>query len=216
MKYHDLRVAIEVIALLVLSACAAPPPAPISTVTAQPTHVTSPISTPTAMVTLIAEPTPTPISIRDLLVISPLNATSVTQVARLGKGEFNKVAWSPDGMTLAVATSIGIFLYNPETLEELRFIDTRTSILSIAFSPDGQALASGSYQKMQLWNTNTGELLGTLKTSSHQALSVAFSPNGHMIASGWSDYAVRLWEYQQPYTSAHTRRAHQFGAERRV
>ena len=43
---------------------------------------------------------------------------------RGGRGTANDLTYSPDGKTLAVAASIGIYLYDAETLADLRFIDT--------------------------------------------------------------------------------------------
>lgn len=66
--------------------------------------------------------------------------------ARLGKGRISDVVYSPDGTRLAVASGIGIWLYDAQTGEELDLlIGWYTHILlSVAFSPDGSTLASAS------------------------------------------------------------------------
>ena len=65
--------------------------------------------------------------------------------ARLGKGRISEIAYSPDGTRLAVASSIGIWLYDAQTGEALDLLTGHTSwVLSVSFSPDGQTLASGS------------------------------------------------------------------------
>lgn len=65
--------------------------------------------------------------------------------ARLGKGEVKNVAYSPDGNVIAVASGIGIWLYDLQTYQELSLLQEHTgSIYSVIFSPDGQTLASGS------------------------------------------------------------------------
>ena len=39
--------------------------------------------------------------------------------ARLGKGDISEIQYSPDGRRLAVASSIGIWIYNAQTGQEL-------------------------------------------------------------------------------------------------
>ncbi|MGC8947394.1 MAG: WD40 repeat domain-containing protein, partial [Anaerolineae bacterium] len=76
--------------------------------------------------------------------LSPENAGQVAQLARWGKGTVNQVAFSPDGRLLAVASSLGVYLYDAETLEEIRFLESPAWVTSVAFSPDGRLLASAS------------------------------------------------------------------------
>ena len=70
-------------------------------------------------------------------------------LARLGKGSIGwgdgPVAYSPDGARLAVATSLGIWLYDADTGAETALFTGHTDdVNSVAFSPDGTTLASGS------------------------------------------------------------------------
>ena len=63
---------------------------------------------------------------------------------RLGKGGINEIAYSPDGTKLAVASAIGIWIYNIQTTEELYlYTGHMGEVLSISFSPDGKTIASG-------------------------------------------------------------------------
>ena len=73
--------------------------------------------------------------------------------ARLGKGSISEIAYSPDGTLLAVAGSIGIWIYDAETGEELDPLTGHTFwLLSVWFSPDGQTLETGSYDgTVLLW-----------------------------------------------------------------
>ena len=65
--------------------------------------------------------------------------------ARLGKGWISNIAYSPDGTRLAVASAIGIWIYDAQTGEELDLLTGHTGwVRSVAFSPDGTTIASGS------------------------------------------------------------------------
>ena len=62
---------------------------------------------------------------------------------RLGKGSVQDIAYSPDGSRLAVASSIGIWIYDAQTGEALDLLTGHTgSVNSVVFSPDGSTLAS--------------------------------------------------------------------------
>ena len=152
---------------------------------------TSAINTPTEEPTSIVE---TPAMILSNLPITPENANQVSQVGQMGKGSIKQVVYSPSGQLLAVASSIGIYLYDSRDLSQIRFIDTGFWINSVAFSPDGQTLASGSTDNtIQLWNVSDGSLLSTLSGHSYSVLSLAFSPDGQTLASGSSDNTIKLW-----------------------
>ena len=98
--------------------------------------------------------------------------------ARLGKGAVLDIAYSPDGASIAVATTIGIWLYDAQTYQELDILIGHTSwVESVVFSPDGQTLASGSWDKtLSLWDVETGENKQTLIGHTDSVMSVVFSP----------------------------------------
>ena len=65
--------------------------------------------------------------------------------ARLGKGWIGDMQYSPDGTRLAVASSIGVWLYDADTHQELALLTGHTAgVTGVSFSTDGRTLASRS------------------------------------------------------------------------
>ena len=70
----------------------------------------------------------------------PENAT-----LRLGKGRIYDLKHSPNGNLIAVASSIGVWIYDAHSGKEIRVLQKHTDwVSSLAFSPNGKILASGS------------------------------------------------------------------------
>ncbi len=117
--------------------------------------------------------------------------------ARLGKGRISgEITYSPDGTRLAVASSIGIWIYDARTWEALDLLPRHWGdALSMSYSPDGRTLASGSDDNtVILWDVNTGEERRTLTGHTDWVRSVSFSPDGRTLASGGWDGTIRLWD----------------------
>ncbi len=120
-------------------------------------------------------------------------------IARLGKGRLSQgeraVALSPDGRMLAAASTIGIWLYDWETLRPLAHFPTgSTRVASVAFSPDGTMLATGQEdpEGKKLWDIATGEVIANLGQPG--ASATVFSPDGTRLASGLWDGTIQLWD----------------------
>ena len=120
-----------------------------------------------------------------------------------GGRDIHEMAYAPDGNHLAVASSIGVFIYNLQTSEELHSLKGhRGEVYSVAFSPDGNTLASGTEDDtVRLWDAVTGKHKRTLKGHTTTVFghsgavhSVAFSPDGSTLASGSGDQTIRLWD----------------------
>lgn len=121
-------------------------------------------------------------------------------IARLGKGIINEIAYSPDGKYLAVAASIGIWLYDMKTYQEVALLTGPAGhIKSVDFSPNGKTIISGSQDgAVYLWDTDTKTHNKTLIGNLDWGECVTLTPDGNIIASGGeaiegSAPSINLW-----------------------
>ena len=116
-------------------------------------------------------------------------------IARIGKGEIRGIQYASDGTLLAVASNIGIWLYDTTTLQEIAlFTGDIDGISCMALSPDGRTFAIGSGNgNIHLLDRVTGVQKTTLIGHTDGIFSIAFSPDGGTIASASSDSTIGLW-----------------------
>ena len=117
-------------------------------------------------------------------------------IARLGKGGVRKIQYSPDNRFLAVASDLGVWLYDIATFQEAAFFTGDTDgISTMSLSPDGRIFAVGiGGGAIQLWDTIVGERKMTLLGHTNGIFCLTFSPDGKTLASGSSDNTIRLWD----------------------
>lgn len=127
------------------------------------------------------------------LLGTPISTTRETsgfaEIARWGIGGVNKVKWSPDGETIALGTTSGIFLYNSTTKEMKRFINTGFDVTELTFSPDSSMLMAGSLNgQVKLWNSVTGDEQNLDYSNQNSAVTaISFSKNGKNVVIGSQD-----------------------------
>ncbi len=117
---------------------------------------------------------------------------------RIGKGYIVDMKYSPDDTRLAVATSIGIWIYDTKTFKELALFSVSNSAhygdRSFSFSPDGNTLASFQDREgIKLWDVNSGTFKQIPIKNHNSSDPMLFSPDRQTYASiRFND--IHLWD----------------------
>src|SRR5262249_49346497 len=114
----------------------------------------------------------------------------------LGPGIIYSAAYRPDGMRLAVATPLGVFLgtAGDDGLALTRLLPHPGGVTRVAWSPDGTRIAGAARgSSVQVWDAATGGLLHRLSVDISGIYAVAWSPDGSKIAGGGFS-RVHVWD----------------------
>ena len=129
-----------------------------------------------------------------MLCLSDASAQAYTQwalpedaIARLGKGRIEDMQYSPDGTILAVATTIGIWIYDTETYQERSLlVHNNKGVEAISFDAEGTTLTSWErFYSITVWDVPTRK---RKKTPTH--ISSVLSPDGETFAG--KDYRNKI------------------------
>ena len=149
-----------------------------------------------------------------LIPLSPENVEKLKQLQVYGQGQPGEVAWSPDGKILAVADTLGVWLYdvedwgNPPSLivnfdNVEMYWDASWGPL-VEFSPNGKLLAFSGGYSIRFWDMEQQIELTDLQQNV-PTTSIAFSPDGKQFVSGgylqlifWN---TETWEIEKVWTS---------------
>ena len=116
--------------------------------------------------------------------------------ARFGKGyKSGSSIFSDDGTRFMVSSSIGVWVYDAFTAQEVALLTNHPSEFTVmAASPDGNMLASANENVISLWEIHTGRRIARLTEHSENITTLVFSPDGRVLASASEDNTVRLWD----------------------
>lgn len=124
-------------------------------------------------------PRPPPAAAYDLqraAYVTGLADLSSYEVKRWGRGRIYEIIHSPFGDKIAVATSVGVWIYNLDEPDNGHFLPHMREVLSIAFSPDGERIVSGSTDSIvRVWDVASGEEVAQLAVDTGEVQAVAFS-----------------------------------------
>lgn len=141
------------------------------------------------------EPSTAPATLVNISPITPENAANLTAQRLFSRGTIEDLAIHPQGQSLAVAGGMGIWLYQPETVEAGLLLDGSGSVIpAAAWSPDGQRLAGAALDgSLRIWDPATGEETGRLSGHEASLIALSWSPDGQRLVSAAHDGTLRIW-----------------------
>ena len=117
-------------------------------------------------------------------------------IARLGRGIIADLAFSPDGESLAIATTVGAWIYELATMEPIALLATERGLVStLSFSPNGQWIATSNWDGIiKVWETETQRCTAKIQGWHGGTSQLAFSPDSQYLAASGKDYGdVYVW-----------------------
>ncbi len=114
---------------------------------------------------------------------------------RLGKGVVNNITFSRDGTQFAIATTIGIWIYDAHTGKELALLTGhQQEVKEVEFSPDGRTFTTvDAGGETRLWDATTHKQISILTEPTDLVRKVTLSSDGTKLVTANMDDTFRLW-----------------------
>jgi WD40 repeat protein len=146
--------------------------------------------------------------------LSATNISQVIEVSRLGEGQVAGVDYDPTGQRVALASSLGVLIYEAGSLAQLSFIATTSGVENVSFAPDGLSLAwilaDGT---VQIGDVASGEIVASIRAEGFGQVSedataedlenetdlihdLAYAPDGSTLALA-SSTEIKIWPIGQ-------------------
>ncbi len=118
--------------------------------------------------------------------------TTTGQLLRSWQTMAYRIAFHPDGVTLAVANydKGPLRLFDLRTWNLVREMPVSPYVRDIAFNPDGSLLVVVHNEEIEFWDTASGELIRIIEGSFS---CIAFSPDGTLLAIGLQNGKIEYW-----------------------
>jgi WD40 repeat protein len=131
--------------------------------------------------------------------IEVYDATADVVLCKVGAGEVNEVAISPDLSVVALSSADKVGLWDVKTGKQAGALETRAGAIryyvhALTFSPDGKHLAVGSGTgypvsgeangAVAVWDVASGKLHHILPSAESQVNALTWSPDGTRLAGG--------------------------------
>ena len=112
----------------------------------------------------------------------------ISHFATWGKGPASNAIFSPDGSSVAVASQLGVYVYQMPDMNLIQVLSTTSNVKDVVFSSDGNVIAAALEQGLiQLFHVPDGAVLGQFDVHSkwdYPINSLACSPDGELLAVG--------------------------------
>lgn len=115
--------------------------------------------------------------------------------ARLGKGRIYSMRYTEDGTRLALATSMGVWLYDTINFTDIYLLKKHRRYAHLmAFSPDGKILATADRSgEINFWDTDTGK--HELELRNHNGVTrIIFGNDRNTFITLGGDGTLRIWD----------------------
>lgn len=162
------------------------------------TFILSSTSLPTISPTLIPPAslptiTPTQISFPQPQVITIKNLVDLELTKSIGTGKLTDFAWTNDNDEIYVSSTMGIYVFEGQTLEFRDVVAEGRWISGLDISPDDELLAFSEKDLITIWDIEGGKVLTEIKIPESSGGHLVFSHDGQKLASD-GHTSLYTWE----------------------